>query len=122
MAGAALPRAALVTGAGKRIGRAIALMLGAEGWAVAVHHGQSRAEAEAVVEEITAAGGSAVAIGADLAREAEVERLIPRAVEALGPLGCLVNNASVFENDLALTVTRQSWDHHLETNLRAPFV
>ncbi len=118
----ATPRAALVTGAGRRIGRAIALMLGAEGWAVAVHHGQSRVEAAAVVGEIAAAGGRAVAIGADLAREAEVERLIPRAVEALGPLGCLVNNASVFENDLALTVTRQSWDRHLETNLRAPFV
>lgn len=122
MAGAPQPRAALVTGAGKRIGRTIALMLGSEGWAVAVHHGQSRADAEAVVGEIVAAGGHAVAIGADLAREAEVERLVPRAVEALGPLGCLVNNASAFENDLALTVTRRSWDHHLETNLRAPFV
>ncbi len=116
------PRAALVTGAGKRIGRAIALMLGAEGWAVAVHHHRSREEAEAVVREIAAGGGRAVAVAADLAREAEVKKLVPRAVEALGPLGCLVNNAAVFENDLALSATRESWDRHLETNLRAPFV
>jgi NAD(P)-dependent dehydrogenase (short-subunit alcohol dehydrogenase family) len=118
----AYPRAALVTGAGKRIGRAIALALGAEGWAVAVHYRQSRDDAERVVRTITGAGGRAVAIGADLALEREVQELVPQAVAALGPLGCLVNNASVFENDLALTVTRETWDHHLETNLRAPFV
>jgi NAD(P)-dependent dehydrogenase (short-subunit alcohol dehydrogenase family) len=116
------PRAALVTGAGRRIGRAIALMLGAEGWAVAVHHHGSRAEAETVVREIAAGGGRAMAIAADLAREAEAKTLVPRAVAALGPLGCLVNNAAVFENDLALTATRESWDRHLEANLRAPFV
>jgi NAD(P)-dependent dehydrogenase (short-subunit alcohol dehydrogenase family) len=117
-----MPRAALVTGAGRRIGRAIALMLGAEGWAVAVHYHRSRAEAEAVVGEITAAGGRAAAIAADLTDEAAVKTLVPRAVAALGPLGCLVNNASVFENDLALSATRGSWDRHLDTNLRAPFV
>ena len=59
---------------------------------------------------------------ADLAREAETETLVPRAAEALGPLTCLVNNASTFELDLADTVTRASWDAHLETNLRAPFL
>jgi NAD(P)-dependent dehydrogenase (short-subunit alcohol dehydrogenase family) len=116
------PRTALVTGAGKRIGRAIALMLGAEGWAVAVHYHRSREDAEGVVRDIVAAGGRAAAIAADLAQEAEVKTLVPRAIAALGPLGCLVNNASVFENDLALSVTRPSWDRHLETNLRAPFV
>jgi NAD(P)-dependent dehydrogenase (short-subunit alcohol dehydrogenase family) len=117
-----MPRAALVTGAGKRIGRAIALGLAADGWAVAVHHRGARDEAEAVVREIAAGGGRAVAIAADLASEAEVKTLLPRAVAALGPLGCLVNNAAVFENDVALSATRQSWDLHLETNLRAPFV
>lgn len=119
---APMPKAALVTGAGRRIGRAIALMLGGDGWAVAVHYHGSRAEAEAVVGEIAAAGGRAVALGADLAREAEVETLVPRAAEALGPLGALVNNASVFEQDSALGATRASWDRHLEVNLRAPFV
>jgi NAD(P)-dependent dehydrogenase (short-subunit alcohol dehydrogenase family) len=118
----AYPKAALVTGGGRRIGRAIALMLGAEGWAVAVHYHRSRGEAEAVAQEIAAAGGRAVAIAADLTQEAEVETLLPRAAEALGPLGLLVNNAAVFENDTPLGVTRASWDRHLETNLRAPFV
>jgi NAD(P)-dependent dehydrogenase (short-subunit alcohol dehydrogenase family) len=116
------PKAALVTGAGKRIGRAIALALGRDGWAVAVHYHGSEAEATAVVSEITAAGGHAVALAADLAHEAEVEMLVSRAAAALGPLGALVNNASVFENDTALGATRESWDRHLNINLRAPFV
>src|SRR5258708_22648249 len=97
-------------------------MLGAEGWAVAVHYHRWREDAEPVVGDIVAAGGRAAAVAADLAREAEVKKLVPRAVDALGPLGCLVNNAAVFENDLALSATRESWDRHLETNLRAPFV
>ena len=118
----AVPRAALVTGAGRRIGRAIALALAREGYAVAVHYGSGRAEADAVVAEIAAAGGRAVALGADLANEAESVQLVPRAVEAIGRLGVLVNNAARFERDDALDVTRASWDAHLETNLRAPFV
>jgi NAD(P)-dependent dehydrogenase (short-subunit alcohol dehydrogenase family) len=116
------PKAALVTGAGKRIGRAIALSLGRAGWAVAVHYRESRPEADEVVREITAAGGRAMAIRADLLREEETEALVPQAAAALGPLGCLVNSASVFENDAALTVTRESWERHLATNMRAPFV
>ena len=117
-----MPRAALVTGAAQRIGRAIALALAADGWAVAVHYGRSRAKAEALVAEIAAQGGRAIALGADLADEAEVERLVPHAVAALGPLGCLVNNAASFENDTVRSATRQSWDMHLAVNLRAPFV
>jgi NAD(P)-dependent dehydrogenase (short-subunit alcohol dehydrogenase family) len=117
-----MPKAVLVTGAGKRVGRAIALMLGREGWDVAVHYRRSRDEAEAVVRDIVAGGRRAVAVSADLAREEETAALVTRAATALGPLGCLVNNASVFEDDLALTATRASWDRHLETNLRAPFL
>jgi NAD(P)-dependent dehydrogenase (short-subunit alcohol dehydrogenase family) len=116
------PKAALVTGAGKRIGRAIAFGLAAEGWAVAVHHGESKREADTVVAEIERRGGKAVALQADLASEEQVVPLIGEAADALGPLGCLVNNASIFENDLALDVTRESWDRHLAVNLRAPFV
>jgi NAD(P)-dependent dehydrogenase (short-subunit alcohol dehydrogenase family) len=116
------PKAALVTGAGKRIGRAIALALGRDGWAVAVHYHRSETEAKAVVSDIVAVGGRALALEADLGREAEVEKLVPRAAAALGPLGALVNNASVFENDTALGATRDSWDRHLAINLRAPFV
>jgi NAD(P)-dependent dehydrogenase (short-subunit alcohol dehydrogenase family) len=115
-------RNALVTGAARRIGRAIALGLAADGWAVAVHYHGSADDALAVVAEIEAAGGRAAAVRADLAREDEVGALVGAAAEALGPLACLVNNASVFEHDAADTVTRASWDRHMETNLRAPFV
>jgi NAD(P)-dependent dehydrogenase (short-subunit alcohol dehydrogenase family) len=117
-----MPRVALVTGGAKRIGRAIALMLGDAGWDVAVHFHASRQEADAVVAELKAKGRRAVALEADLMREDEVASLVDRAGKALGPLGCLVNNASLFERDEALTATRESWDRHIETNLRAPFV
>jgi NAD(P)-dependent dehydrogenase (short-subunit alcohol dehydrogenase family) len=117
-----MPRAALVTGAAQRIGRAIALALAADGWAVAVHYRASRAAADALVAEIVRAGGRAVALAADLADESAVAELVPRAVATLGPLGCLVNNASSFENDTVATATRASWDEHIEVNLRAPFV
>jgi len=119
---AALPRAVLITGGAQRIGRAIALALAADGWAVAVHYRASRAPAAMLVDEIVGAGGRAVALDADLADEAAVAALVPRATAALGPLGCLVNNASAFENDTVATVDRASWDAHLEVNLRAPFV
>jgi len=117
-----LPKAALVTGAAQRIGRAIALALAKDGYAVAVHHHRSREAAASLVAEINGTGGRAVALLADLADEKEASALVPAAVRALGPLGCLVNNASRFERDEALTATREGWDHHLETNLRAPFV
>ena len=117
-----VPRAALVTGAARRIGRAIALALAGDGWAVAIHHHRSHDAGAALVGEIEGAGGRAVALAADLMRDEQAERLVADAVAALGPLGCLVNNASVFERDEALTVTRDSWDRHIATNLRAPFV
>jgi NAD(P)-dependent dehydrogenase (short-subunit alcohol dehydrogenase family) len=114
--------AALVTGAGKRIGRAIALALADAGYDVAVHYRGSRSDADAVVAAIIAKGRRAIALAGDLARESETLALLPAATNALGPVTCLVNNASLFERDEALTVTRESWDAHLETNLRAPFV
>ena len=114
--------AALVTGAGKRLGRAMALYLAARGLDVAVHYDSSADEARAVVDEITAMGRRAVALPADLLVESQVETLVQRAVAALGPLTVLVNNASIFEYDTVQTGTRQSWDRALESNLRAPFV
>ena len=113
---------ALVTGAARRIGAAIARDLARHGWAVAIHYRASKGEAEALAREIEAAGGRTATIACDLAREAEVETLVPRAVKALGPLTCLINNASVFEMDKIDSVTRESWDRHIETNLRAPLV
>jgi NAD(P)-dependent dehydrogenase (short-subunit alcohol dehydrogenase family) len=113
---------ALVTGAGKRIGRASALSLGRQGWKVAVPYHGSRSAAEEVVQEIRSGGGDAVALQADLSREEEVLRLLPEAERALGPITLLVNNASVFEMDKIETATRDSWDRHIETGLRAPLV
>ncbi len=115
--------AALVTGGGQRIGRAIALDLSAHGFAVAVHYRRSKVEAEALVKEISGRGGKAMAIACDLAHEAEVQTLVARTAQALGqPLTLLVNNASNFEMDKIDTATRESWDRHIETNLRAPLV
>ena len=115
-------RAALVTGAGKRIGRALALALARDGYDVAVHRHRSREEAEAAAGLVREAGRRAVVLAADFAREAEAAALVPAAVDALGPLGVLVNNASIFRLDRLETADRASWDAHLEINLRAPVV
>ncbi|MEA4837572.1 MAG: SDR family oxidoreductase [Rhodospirillaceae bacterium] len=115
-------KAALITGAAHRIGAAVARRLASEGWAIGVHYNQSADAALALTEEIESKGGRAAALSADLMKEDDVLTLVPRAVEALGPLSALVNNASLFEPDSALTATRASWDRHMETNLRAPFV
>ena len=117
-----VPKAALVTGAARRIGRALARSLAEAGYAVAVHHRSSGAAAEALVSEIARSGGKAVALAADLSDEAAVRNLLPEAIAALGPIGVLVNNASIFENDTVATASRDSWDAHLAINLRAPFV
>lgn len=113
----------LVTGAGKRLGREMALYLGARGHDVAVHYSGSENDANEVVQELHDLGCNAVALRADFLNEAEVQTLLPAAAQALGgPIQCLVNNASIFEYDNVQTATRTSWDRHLESNLRAPFV
>ncbi|MDI1451933.1 SDR family oxidoreductase [Polyangium sp. 6x1] len=117
-----MSKAALVTGAGKRIGRAIAMTLARDGCSVAVHYNRSREEAEGVVAAIASAGGRAAAVGANLADEAETASLVDRAADLVGPLVALVNNASTFAHDTLETATRASWDLHMEANLRAPFV
>lgn len=117
-----LPRVALVTGAARRIGRAIAEDLAQAGFDVALHCAGSVSEAEAVAHGIRAAGRRATVLAADLGREDETSVLVERAEAALGPVGVLINNASTFERDEALTATRASWDLHMEVNLRAPFV
>jgi NAD(P)-dependent dehydrogenase (short-subunit alcohol dehydrogenase family) len=114
---------ALVTGAGKRLGRAMALELARQGHDVAVHYATSQAEAEAVAAEIRAMGRQAATLRADLLDEAQVVPLMGRAADALGgPVLTLVNNASIFEYDTIASATRTSWDRHMESNLRAPFV
>lgn len=114
---------ALITGAGRRLGRAMALHMARRGYDVAVHYAGSKTAAVEVVAEIRAMGRKAVALQADLVVEAEMQALLPRAVEGLGgPLTLLVNNASIFEYDSLSSATRESWDRHMESNLRAPFV
>jgi NAD(P)-dependent dehydrogenase (short-subunit alcohol dehydrogenase family) len=100
----------------------LSLALAQEGYAVAIHHHDSKDEAEALAVEIIRAGGRAVTLAADLSDESAVAELLPRAMAVLGPIGCLVNNASIFEKDTVATATRDSWERHLAVNLRAPFV
>lgn len=114
---------ALVTGAGARLGQAMALYLARRGHDIAVHYAGSAEGAAETVAQVQAMGRRAVALQADLLDEAQVQALLPRATEALGgPFTVLVNNASIFEYDNLHSATRQSWDRHMESNLRAPFV
>jgi NAD(P)-dependent dehydrogenase (short-subunit alcohol dehydrogenase family) len=116
------PKTALVTGAAKRLGRAIALDLARHGWNVAIHYNTSEKEARATEADLRTTGMKVALLQADLSREDETAALIGRAAKELGPLTALVNSASVFENDDWYGVTRESWDLHMQTNLRAPFV
>ncbi len=111
---------ALITGAAHRIGRAIALALAGAGWAVGIHFRNSKDAAESLVDAIRAGGGRAEALEADLADTAALDPLMEAAASRLGPVGCLVNNASTFLLDTVETATGATWDAHLDANLKAP--
>ncbi|RVV98338.1 SDR family oxidoreductase [Mesobaculum littorinae] len=114
---------ALVTGGGKRLGRAMALYLADHGFDVAVHYNHSDAAARDTADEIRAKGRVAATLAADLLDEASVATLVDRAAEALGGrLTLLVNNASIFEYDDMDSMSRDSWDRAIESNLRAPML
>ena len=113
-------RTALVTGSAKRIGRAIAYALASDGWKVAIHHNRSTAEAESLVDDIRSLGADAIAVKCDLSDAAAVAGLIPECNRELGPLTCLINNASLFEIDDPLAFDADKWDRHAAINLRAP--
>lgn len=114
-------RRALVTGAASRIGRAMVLDLAGSGWDLAIHYRGSDTEAEATAADARALGASACTVQADLLIEREVETIVAKAVDGLGgPLSLLINNASLFEGDQIATMTRDSWDRAVESNLRAP--
>jgi NAD(P)-dependent dehydrogenase (short-subunit alcohol dehydrogenase family) len=110
----------LITGAGHRIGKSIALGFAEQGWNVALHFGRSKDKTEAVSAELDALGVESVCLQADLDDPQQTEGLIPNAISALGPLHCLVNNAAHFERDDISDVTAESFNHHLHTNLLAP--
>ena len=113
-------KSALVTGAGKRIGRSIALALADAGYDVVVHYRSSEREASDVADEIRERGQKAAIVKADLSLEAETEKLLQSANNSVGPISLLINSASTFEHDSIDDMTRKSWDFHIETNLRAP--
>lgn len=115
------PKAALVTGAARRVGRAIAEDLAANGHAVAIHCNTSADEAEAVAAGIRARGGIAAVVCADLADRGAIAGLVPAAARALGrPLDLLVNNASHFAEDELDTLDHLVWDRHMALHLEAP--
>lgn len=116
------PRVALVTGAARRIGRAIALGLARDGWDIAVHYRDSRDEALSLVAEITALGRRAQAFPCNLAQEDAVRQLLPQAQAALGAVTCVVNNASLFEYDNAGDFSFTALDAHMHANLAAPIL
>lgn len=117
------PKRALVTGAGARLGKAMAEALGTDGWSVAVHYRGSKSGAEATANAIRESGGEAELVQADLSSEEQTATLERAAHEALGgPLTLLVNSASTFEDDSALEHSRKNWDFHMGPNLRAPIL
>lgn len=114
-------RVALVTGAGKRLGRAIALHLAEEGADVVIHYRSSQAEAEAVVEQIEKLGCRAVALQANLTSVSEIKRLFDNTSKRFGRLDVLVNSAANFLHTKFETTTEETWDASLNANLKAPF-
>jgi NAD(P)-dependent dehydrogenase (short-subunit alcohol dehydrogenase family) len=113
-------RTALVTGAGQRIGRAIALALAQDGWDVAVHYHQSKQAARETVESILGLGRRAHAVAQDLAAPGAADRLIDSCTRALGPLQCAVNNASLFAPDTATDFSLDGLEAHMRVNVAAP--
>lgn len=113
---------ALVTGAARRIGRAIAEDLAAHGFAVALHANHSLEEAEAVAAGIRAHGGTAATLAANLCDMDAAGLLVEHAAAALGPVRLLVNNASVFEADSIAEFDWETWDRHFAIHVKAPAV
>jgi pteridine reductase len=115
-------KVALVTGGAKRLGRAIALALAARGCKLVVHYRTSQAEAEAAVQELLAAGHEALALQADITREADVDRMVEAAVARFGHIDVLVNNAAVFFRTPVDTLTVEEWEHVMGVNLTGTFL
>lgn len=113
---------AIITGAGKRIGRGLALALAEDGYDIAVHYRSSESEAAATVRAVEELGRRAMTFRADLGVGGEIEAMMADIRGRLGPAECLINSASLFEYDLAESWTVQSFDRHMAVNLRAPLL
>jgi pteridine reductase len=114
-------KVALVTGAGRRLGRAVAIALAERGAVLAIHYRNSQAEAQAVVAQIASTGGRAMEFAADLERVSEIERLVAEVIARFGGIDVLVNSASVFVRKSLADISERDWDANLDTNLKAPF-
>ena len=119
--GSLATRVALVTGAGRGIGRAIAVELARRGAAVALNYNRSASEADALAGEIQSAGGKAVTFQADVADSTQAQNLIKFAIESLGDLHILVNNAGITRDTLVMMMSEQDWDDVIRTNLKSTF-
>ncbi len=113
-------RCVLITGAAKRIGRALALDFARGGWDVAIHYHSSSNDADMLVSEIEALARRAIAVRCDLSDTEAVRQLVPRCMDQLGQISCLINNASEFRFDSIADLSPESWDLHLDINLKAP--
>lgn len=114
-------KVALVTGSSRGLGRAMALKLGQDGFAVAVHYGRNEAEAGKVADEIRAAGGTADVFGADLSQPANAGKLVDDVIAKMGRLDVLVNNAGITRDGLTIRMKDEDWDAVLQTNLSSAF-
>lgn len=117
-----MPGVALVTGASRGIGRAVAVQLAADGNAVAVNYARSAAEADEVVAEIVGSGGSAIPVRADVGDEDAVRAMFETVENELGPVSVLVNNAGITDDGLMMRMGSDQWDRVITTNLRSVFL
>ena len=116
-----MTKTALITGAAKRIGKGIALALASDGYDVAIHFSESNTDAQNLRDQLEQFGIQATCLKADLMDDQQTSSLVDRACESLGnELTLLINNASIFEEDSIKTMTLESWDRHIYTNLKAP--
>ena len=113
-------KTALITGGAQRVGKSICIGLAKAGYAVAVHYNNSLDSAAKLVSDIETAGGKAIALGADLQSAQDTGTLIQRAAKELGPIGLLINNASVFEEDSPANLDPDLWNRHFDIHVRAP--
>jgi 3-oxoacyl-[acyl-carrier protein] reductase len=115
-------RVALVTGGSRGIGRAIAIRLAESGHQVAVNYASNARAAEETVGVIESGGGRAVAYGADVSQEGQVEELFAKVAAALGPVSILVNNAGITKDNLLLRMSARDFDAVINTNLRSTYL
>ncbi|MEC7488103.1 MAG: SDR family oxidoreductase [Pseudomonadota bacterium] len=113
-------RHALITGGGRRIGAAITTGLARDGFTVGIHYHTSSKAADTLCGQLQDEGANAYKLQADLTDFGAVDSLVDQAIKTGGPLTCLINNASVFERDDAKSVSRKTWDIHMDVNLWAP--